>query len=54
MRWTKVSGKSQLYSEHQTIYTLKVKKNLESKVYNHKDKLHVTDKPHFAERGFNE
>jgi hypothetical protein len=28
-------------AEHQTIYTLRVKKSYMSKVYNHKDKSHV-------------
>lgn len=39
--WTKALCNSQLYSEHQTMYALKVKENHISKVYNHKDKLHV-------------
>ena len=42
MRQTKVSCNSQLYSVHETIYTLRVKKNHMSKVFNHKDKPHVT------------
>lgn len=37
----KVSCNSHLYSKHQTIYTLKFKKNQLSKLYNQKDKLHV-------------
>ena len=41
MRQTKVSCNSQLYSEHQTVYTLRVKKSHPSKVCNHKDKTHV-------------
>ncbi|XP_036034422.1 telomeric repeat-binding factor 1 [Onychomys torridus] len=41
---------SQLYSEHQTLYTLKVKESHMSKVYSHKDKLNVADKPHSLER----
>ena len=32
MRWTEVSCNSQLYSEHQTVYTLKVTKVHVSKV----------------------
>lgn len=35
------SCNSHLYSKHQTIYTLKFKKNQLSKLYNQKDKLHV-------------
>jgi hypothetical protein len=54
MRWTKVSRRRQLYSKHQTIYTLTVKKNPKSNVYNHRDKSFEAHKPHLAERGFNE
>ena len=38
---SKASWSSQMYSEYQTIHTLKVKKSQLSKLYNHKDKLHV-------------
>lgn len=41
MRWTKVSCKGQLYSESQTIYTLRVKKSHMSKKHIHGDKQHV-------------
>ena len=41
MRQTKASRNSQLYSEHQTIYTLRVKNNHLSNVHSHKDKAHV-------------
>lgn len=37
VRQTKVSCNSQLYSVHETIYTLRVKKNHVSKVLNHKE-----------------
>lgn len=40
MRWTKVSGNSQLYLEHQTVYT---PRGEESSVYSHKDKPRVTN-----------
>lgn len=42
MRRTKVSSNSQLYSEHQTIITLRVKRSHVNKVYNDKGKPHVT------------
>ena len=48
----KVSRSSQLYSEHQTIYTLRVKRSHMSKLYNHKGKSHVVDKLHLAETYF--
>lgn len=32
---------SHLYSEHQTGYSLRVKKDHQCKVYNHEDRLHV-------------
>jgi hypothetical protein len=35
---------SQLYSEHQTIYTLVVKKNHMSKVSSHEDEQHMEGK----------
>lgn len=41
MRQTKVSCNRQLYSEHQTVYTLRVKESHQSEGYNHKDKLHM-------------
>lgn len=48
----KLSCDSQLYSEHQTIYTLKVKKSHTSKVFNSKDntnsKNHVVSKKHMS------
>lgn len=47
MRGTKVLDNSQLKSEHQTTYTLKVKKNHKSKVFWYKDKPHVA-KPYFS------
>lgn len=40
MRWSKVSCNSQLDSEHQTMYTLKVK-NCLRKGFKHRDKPHV-------------
>jgi hypothetical protein len=43
MRQFKVSCRSQLYSQHQTIYTLRVKKSHPSSVDNHKDKPHVAN-----------
>lgn len=52
MRWTKVSYNSQLYTKHQTIYTLCIKRSHMSKVYNHKDKQHVVDKLHAAKTCF--
>lgn len=42
IRQTVVSRNRQLYSEHQTVSTLRVTKNGLSKMYNHKDKTHVT------------
>lgn len=41
LRQTNVSRNSQLYSEHQTLYTLRVEKKRMSKVCNHTDKLHM-------------
>lgn len=41
MRLIKVSYSSQVYSEHQAIYTLGVKRGHLIKVFNHKDKPHV-------------
>lgn len=38
---TEVSCNSQLYSEHQAIYLLRVKRSHVSKVYSHKNNLHV-------------
>jgi hypothetical protein len=38
---TTVSCSSQVYSEHQAVYTLRVKKSHRSKVCNHKDKTHM-------------
>lgn len=38
---TKISCNSQLYSEHQTIYILRVKKSLPSEVYNHQYKSYM-------------
>ena len=52
MRDNKVSCNHQFYSEHQTIYTIRVRKSHMSKVYNHKDKLRVADKPHSEETCF--
>jgi hypothetical protein len=40
MSQTKVSCSSQLYSEHQTMCTLRVRMTQMSKVFNHKDKMH--------------
>ena len=40
MRWNKVPCNSQLYSEHQTIYSLRVKRSHMSKVSIHKGKPH--------------
>lgn len=54
MTWTGISCKSQLHSEHQTIYALWDKINQMSRVFNHKDKtshehgnkpLQMSDKP---------
>jgi hypothetical protein len=43
MKQTKVSCNSQeFYSEYHPVYTLRVKENHMSKVFNHKDKPHVT------------
>jgi hypothetical protein len=42
MRQTKVSCNIQLYSEHQTIRTLRVKKRHPSKFYSHKGRLNTT------------
>lgn len=52
MTWTKVSCDSQLYSEHQTVYALRVKYNPQSKVYSPKGKGHVAGKPHLAKTCF--
>ena len=49
---SKFSRNSQLYSEHQTIYTLSVKRNDMREVYNHKGKLHVVGKRHAAQACF--
>lgn len=38
---TKVSCNSQHYLEHQTIHTLRVKKSHVSRVFKHRDKLHM-------------
>lgn len=51
MRQTEVSGSSQLYSEHQTVYTLRIKSHM-SKVSSHKDKPLMVDKPHMAKACF--
>lgn len=40
-RFSKISCNSQFHSEHQAIYTLMVKKNHTSTVFNHKDKPQV-------------
>ena len=48
----KVSRSSQLYSEHQTIYTLRVKRSHMSKVYNHEGKMHMAGKRHVAKTCF--
>jgi hypothetical protein len=51
MRQTKVLCHSQLYSEHQTIYTLSVKKSyITSKAFNLKDKPQMVDKLHRAKQ----
>lgn len=47
MRQTKVSPNTQLYSEHQTVYTLRVKSH-RSKVSRHKDEPRVAGKLHVA------
>lgn len=49
MRHTKVSCNSQFYAKHQTIYTLRDNKSHMSKLYNHKGKSHVADKPNMAD-----
>lgn len=41
MRQVEVLYNRQLYSEHEAIYTLRVKKNHLIKIYNHKDKMHL-------------
>jgi hypothetical protein len=41
MNQTNVLCNGQLYSEHLTIYTSRVKKNHLSEVYNYKDKPHM-------------
>lgn len=43
MSQTKVPCNSQLYSEHQIIYTLRVKKSHQSKVSKHKNKPQVVE-----------
>lgn len=54
IRLTKVSYKRQLCSEHQTVYTLRVKRSCMSKVNNHnkEHRLHMAGKPHRAETCF--
>lgn len=52
MRRTKVSCKSQLYSEYQTFYTLRIKKSHIRKVFNHKGKSHAADKPYVSKISF--
>lgn len=47
MSQAKVSRNGQLYSEHQTIYTPRVKRSHMNKVYSHRGKLHM-DKPCFS------
>ena len=51
MRNSTVLCKSQLYWEHQTIYTLRLKKSHLSKVYNYKHTPHVHGKNIFSHRG---
>lgn len=51
MRQTKVSCNSQLYSGHQTIYTLRVK-SPRSKISKHENKPHVVGKLHVAKTCF--
>jgi hypothetical protein len=46
MGQTKVSCNIQFYSEHQTIYTLRIKKSHMSKLYNHKVRSHIVGKSH--------
>ena len=41
LRWAKASCNRQLYSEHQTVYTLEVKKSHLSKLLSHKDKPYM-------------
>jgi len=43
MRWTEVSYNSQLYSEHPTMHTLRVRKTQMGKVFSHTDKPHVVN-----------
>lgn len=52
MRQTKASHSSQLYAEHQTIYTLRLKKSHMSQAVSHKDKLQMADKPDVAKACF--
>ena len=48
----KVSQNTQLYLEHQTIYTLRVKKSNLSKMYSHKDEPPMADKCHMTKTCF--
>lgn len=49
MGWTKVSRNSQLYSEHQAVYSLRVQKSYLRKEYNLSDKPRVTKPCLFTE-----
>lgn len=51
MRQTKVSPDTQLYSEHQTVRTLRVESH-RSKVSSHRDKPHVAGKLHVTKTWF--
>lgn len=50
IRHTKISCHGQLYSEHQAVYTLRVKRKYTSKVY--KGQATCVDKPHRAKTCF--
>lgn len=49
-KWTEFSWNSQFYSEHQSIFTLRVKKNHKNEIFSHKKKLH-REKICFFHRG---
>lgn len=52
MRQTNVSNSSLFYSEHQIVYSLRVKRSHMSKVYNHKGKPHRADELYITKNFF--